>query len=132
MQQNRKNDQRGLILLQLYMVVCIHICVLCTVCQPVDLSSCVLTCFCVCIFSPQAMSFEAHSLTVPSVMWLGLLPSDLQRFGDNHSLLPLSSSLPLIGIIFWGFGDCLFWFLLLLPLLVSLSLRSCFGVYIEF
>lgn len=30
---------------------------------------------------PQAMSFEAHSLTVPSVMWLGLLPSDLQRFG---------------------------------------------------
>lgn len=33
--------------------------------------------------SPQAMSFEAHSLTVPSVMWLGLLPSDLQRFELN-------------------------------------------------
>lgn len=33
------------------------------------------------VFFPQSMSFEAHSLTVPSVMWLGLLPSDLQRFG---------------------------------------------------
>lgn len=44
---------------------------------------------CVLIF-PQAMSFEAHSLTVPSVLWLGLLPSDLQRFGLNicHFLLP--------------------------------------------
>lgn len=29
------------------------------------------------------MSFEAHSLTVPSVLWLGLLPSDIQRFGLN-------------------------------------------------
>lgn len=35
------------------------------------------------LFSPQAMSFESHSLTVPSIMWLGLLPSDLQRFGIN-------------------------------------------------
>lgn len=36
------------------------------------------------------MSFEAHSLTVPSVMWLGLLPSDIQRFGLNirYFLLP--------------------------------------------
>lgn len=36
------------------------------------------------------MSFEAHSLTVPSVLWLGLLPSDLQRFGLSicHFLLP--------------------------------------------
>jgi len=25
------------------------------------------------------MSFEAHHLTVPSIKWLGLLPSDLQR-----------------------------------------------------
>lgn len=44
--------------------------------------------------SPQAMSFEAHSLTVPSVMWLGLLPSDLQRFGLNlhNFLLPSPAS----------------------------------------
>lgn len=25
------------------------------------------------------MSFEAHHLTVPSIKWLGLLPSDLER-----------------------------------------------------
>uniref|UniRef100_A0A3B3D909 DNA topoisomerase (ATP-hydrolyzing) n=1 Tax=Oryzias melastigma TaxID=30732 RepID=A0A3B3D909_ORYME len=44
--------------------------------------------FCVCV---QAMSFEAHSLTVPSVMWLGLLPSDLQRLRvPKSSLLPLA------------------------------------------
>lgn len=43
---------------------------------------------------PQAMSFEAHSLTVPSVMWLGLLPSDIQRFGLNicYFLLPFCAS----------------------------------------
>lgn len=43
---------------------------------------------------PQAMSFEAHSLTVPSVMWLGLLPSDLQRFGLSirYFLLPPPAS----------------------------------------
>lgn len=40
-------------------------------------------CACVHFFPPQAMSFEARSLTVPSIMWLGLLPSDLQRFGIN-------------------------------------------------
>lgn len=28
----------------------------------------------------QSMSFEAHHLTVPSVKWLGLLPSDLKRW----------------------------------------------------
>lgn len=43
---------------------------------------------------PQAMSFEARSLTVPSVMWLGLLPSDLQRFGLSicYFLLPPPAS----------------------------------------
>lgn len=48
---------------------------------------------CALVF-PQAMSFEAHSLTVPSVMWLGLLPSDLQRFGLNfrYFLLPPPAS----------------------------------------
>uniref|UniRef100_A0A3Q2NTG9 DNA topoisomerase (ATP-hydrolyzing) n=1 Tax=Fundulus heteroclitus TaxID=8078 RepID=A0A3Q2NTG9_FUNHE len=39
----------------------------------------------------SAMSFEAHSLTVPSVMWLGLLPSDLQRLRvPEDSLIPLT------------------------------------------
>lgn len=48
---------------------------------------------CALVF-PQAMSFEAHSLTVPSVMWLGLLPSDLQRFGLDirYFLLPPPAS----------------------------------------
>uniref|UniRef100_A0A3Q3ANT4 DNA topoisomerase (ATP-hydrolyzing) n=1 Tax=Kryptolebias marmoratus TaxID=37003 RepID=A0A3Q3ANT4_KRYMA len=36
---------------------------------------------CIYKYGSVAMSFEARSLTVPSVMWLGLLPSDLQRFG---------------------------------------------------
>jgi len=72
---------------------------------------CILcVCVCLCVsFSTQAMSFEAHNLTVPSVMWLGLLPSDLQRFGLNHSthslpttVLPLSPGPPLIGIIYSG------------------------------
>lgn len=51
-------------------------------------------CLCVHGFFPQAMSFEAHSLTVSSVMWLGLLPSDIQRFGLNicYFLLPFSAS----------------------------------------
>uniref|UniRef100_A0A3P8YJJ4 Topoisomerase 6 subunit A/Spo11 TOPRIM domain-containing protein n=1 Tax=Esox lucius TaxID=8010 RepID=A0A3P8YJJ4_ESOLU len=35
------------------------------------------------------ISFEAHNLTVPSVMWLGLLPSDLQRVPEE-SLIPLT------------------------------------------
>lgn len=26
------------------------------------------------------MSFEAHNLTVPSIAWLGLLPSDIERW----------------------------------------------------
>nr|XP_046253382.1 meiotic recombination protein SPO11 isoform X1 [Scatophagus argus] len=34
---------------------------------------------CIYKYGSVAMSFEARSLTVPSVMWLGLLPSDLQR-----------------------------------------------------
>uniref|UniRef100_A0A672J910 DNA topoisomerase (ATP-hydrolyzing) n=1 Tax=Salarias fasciatus TaxID=181472 RepID=A0A672J910_SALFA len=36
-------------------------------------------------------TFLAHSLTVPSVMWLGLLPSDLQRLRvPSDALIPLS------------------------------------------
>uniref|UniRef100_A0A8C7V557 DNA topoisomerase (ATP-hydrolyzing) n=1 Tax=Oncorhynchus mykiss TaxID=8022 RepID=A0A8C7V557_ONCMY len=45
-----------------------------------------------CIYKyGSAMSFEAHSLTVPSVMWLGLLPSDLQRLRvPEDALIPLT------------------------------------------
>lgn len=59
--------------------------------------------------SPQAMSFEAHSLTVPSVMWLGLLPSDLQRFELN---LPYFLHPPAPNWNDYVPGNCLFWFLL--------------------
>ncbi|TNM86884.1 hypothetical protein fugu_007114 [Takifugu bimaculatus] len=44
-------------------------------------------------YGSVAMSFEAHSLTVPSVMWLGLLPSDLQRLRvPQDVLLPLTKT----------------------------------------
>ncbi|KAM4572055.1 meiotic recombination protein SPO11 isoform 2-T2 [Fundulus diaphanus] len=46
---------------------------------------------CIYKYGSVAMSFEAHSLTVPSVMWLGLLPSDLQRLRvPEDSLIPLT------------------------------------------
>ncbi|XP_068193580.1 meiotic recombination protein SPO11 [Antennarius striatus] len=46
---------------------------------------------CIYKYGSVAMSFEAHSLTVPSVMWLGLLPSDLQRLRvPEDVLIPLS------------------------------------------
>ncbi|CAG04090.1 unnamed protein product, partial [Tetraodon nigroviridis] len=46
---------------------------------------------CIYKYGSVAMSFEAHSLTVPSVMWLGLLPSDLQRLRvPQDVLLPLT------------------------------------------
>ncbi|KAJ8016224.1 hypothetical protein DPEC_G00004970 [Dallia pectoralis] len=46
---------------------------------------------CIYKYGSVAMSFEAHSLTVPSVMWLGLLPSDLQRLGvPEEALIPLT------------------------------------------
>lgn len=48
---------------------------------------------CVYKYGSRAMSFEAHSLTVPSVMWLGLLPSDLQRLQiPEDALIPLSKN----------------------------------------
>lgn len=77
--------------------------------------------------SPQAMSFEAHSLTVPSVMWLGLLPSDLQRFGLNlpYFLHPSAPN--------WNDyipGNCLFWFLLLLPCFFPLHWASSEAILI--
>ncbi|XP_071332813.1 meiotic recombination protein SPO11 isoform X2 [Trachinotus anak] len=46
---------------------------------------------CIYKYGSVAMSFEAHSLTVPSVMWLGLLPSDLQRLWvPEDALIPLT------------------------------------------
>ncbi|KAM4610596.1 meiotic recombination protein SPO11 [Polymixia lowei] len=46
---------------------------------------------CIYKYGSVAMSFEAHSLTVPSVMWLGLLPSDLQRLRvPEEALVPLT------------------------------------------
>ncbi|XP_070695056.1 meiotic recombination protein SPO11 [Pempheris klunzingeri] len=46
---------------------------------------------CIYKYGSVAMSFEAHSLTVPSVMWLGLLPSDLQRLQvPVDALIPLT------------------------------------------
>ncbi|XP_030277986.1 meiotic recombination protein SPO11 isoform X2 [Sparus aurata] len=48
---------------------------------------------CIYKYGSVAMSFEAHSLTVPSVMWLGLLPSDLQRLRvPADALIPLTST----------------------------------------
>lgn len=77
--------------------------------------------------SPQAMSFEAHSLTVPSVMWLGLLPSDLQRFGPN---LPYFLHPPAPNWNDYIPGNCLFWFLLLLPCFFSLHWASSEAILI--
>ncbi|XP_042266127.1 meiotic recombination protein SPO11 isoform X3 [Thunnus maccoyii] len=46
---------------------------------------------CIYKYGSVAMSFEAHSLTVPSLMWLGLLPSDLQRLRvPEDALVPLT------------------------------------------
>ncbi|XP_040009160.1 meiotic recombination protein SPO11 isoform X3 [Xiphias gladius] len=46
---------------------------------------------CIYKYGSVAMSFEARSLTVPSVMWLGLLPSDLQRLRvPEDALIPLT------------------------------------------
>ncbi|KAE8293670.1 Meiotic recombination protein SPO11 [Larimichthys crocea] len=48
---------------------------------------------CIYKYGSVAMSFEAHSLTVPSVMWLGLLPSDLRRLRvPEDALIPLTKT----------------------------------------
>ncbi|KAJ3586716.1 hypothetical protein NHX12_013110 [Muraenolepis orangiensis] len=49
---------------------------------------------CIYKYGSVAMSFEAHRLTVPSVLWLGLLPSDLQRFGLSPPPLTYTSCFP--------------------------------------
>ncbi|KAM6977615.1 meiotic recombination protein SPO11 [Aplochiton taeniatus] len=46
---------------------------------------------CIYKYGSVSMSFEAHNLTVPSVLWLGLLPSDLQRLRvPENMLIPLT------------------------------------------
>ncbi|XP_021009259.1 meiotic recombination protein SPO11 isoform X2 [Mus caroli] len=34
---------------------------------------------CIYKYGSMSMSFEAHNLTIPTIRWLGLLPSDIQR-----------------------------------------------------
>ncbi|CAH6776712.1 Spo11 [Phodopus roborovskii] len=46
---------------------------------------------CIYKYGSMSMSFEAHSLTVPAVRWLGLLPSDIKRLNiPKGSLIPLT------------------------------------------
>ncbi|KAM5135860.1 meiotic recombination protein SPO11 [Mantella aurantiaca] len=46
---------------------------------------------CIYKYGSVSMSFEAHNLTVPSVAWLGLLPSDIERLHiPQQALIPLS------------------------------------------
>ncbi|XP_013403528.1 meiotic recombination protein SPO11-like [Lingula anatina] len=48
---------------------------------------------CVYKFGSKALSFEAHNLTVPSVMWIGILPSDIHRLQiPQNMLIPLKKS----------------------------------------
>uniref|UniRef100_A0A8C5QTU4 DNA topoisomerase (ATP-hydrolyzing) n=1 Tax=Leptobrachium leishanense TaxID=445787 RepID=A0A8C5QTU4_9ANUR len=47
---------------------------------------------CIYKYGSLSMSFEAHQLTVPSISWLGLLPSDLERLHvHSESLIPLTA-----------------------------------------
>ncbi|XP_010211128.1 PREDICTED: meiotic recombination protein SPO11 [Tinamus guttatus] len=46
---------------------------------------------CIYKYGSVSMSFEAHHLTVPSIKWLGLLPSDLQRLNIcKDALIPFT------------------------------------------
>ncbi|XP_077477580.1 meiotic recombination protein SPO11 isoform X1 [Stigmatopora argus] len=48
---------------------------------------------CIYKYGSMAMSFEAQNLTIPSVMWLGLLPSDLERLQvPRNALIPLTKA----------------------------------------
>ncbi|NXI36491.1 SPO11 protein, partial [Galbula dea] len=42
---------------------------------------------CIYKYGSVSMSFEAHHLTVPSIKWLGLLPSDLERLNIPKNVL---------------------------------------------
>ncbi|KAM4691971.1 meiotic recombination protein SPO11 [Rhinophrynus dorsalis] len=47
---------------------------------------------CIYKYGSVSMSFEAHHLTVPSISWLGLLPSDIERlFIPKEALIPLTA-----------------------------------------
>ncbi|XP_077109255.1 meiotic recombination protein SPO11 isoform X1 [Ranitomeya variabilis] len=47
---------------------------------------------CIYKYGSVSMSFEAHNLTVPSIAWLGLLPSDIERLHvPSEALIPLSA-----------------------------------------
>ncbi|KAA0706888.1 Meiotic recombination protein SPO11 [Triplophysa tibetana] len=48
---------------------------------------------CIYKYGSVSMAFEACSLTVPSVLWLGLLPSDIQRYRiPEEALIPFSQA----------------------------------------
>ncbi|KAG8447106.1 hypothetical protein GDO86_014529 [Hymenochirus boettgeri] len=48
---------------------------------------------CIYKYGSVSMSYEAHHLTVPTISWLGLLPSDLERlFVPEEALIPLTVS----------------------------------------
>lgn len=48
---------------------------------------------CIYKYGSVSMAFEAHSLTVPSVLWLGLLPSDIQRYRvPEEALIPFAKA----------------------------------------
>ncbi|KAM8946280.1 meiotic recombination protein SPO11 [Pelodytes ibericus] len=47
---------------------------------------------CIYKYGSLSMSFEAHHLTVPSIAWLGLLPSDIERLIiPSAALIPLTA-----------------------------------------
>ncbi|KAM9065317.1 meiotic recombination protein SPO11 isoform 3-T3 [Sarcophilus harrisii] len=46
---------------------------------------------CIYKYGSMSMSFEAHNLTVPTIRWLGLLPSDIERLNiPRGTLIPLT------------------------------------------
>ncbi|XP_015220254.1 meiotic recombination protein SPO11 isoform X3 [Lepisosteus oculatus] len=46
---------------------------------------------CIYKYGSVSMSFDAHNLTVPAVMWLGLLPSDIERLNvPKDALIPFT------------------------------------------
>ncbi|XP_043532915.1 meiotic recombination protein SPO11 isoform X1 [Chiloscyllium plagiosum] len=48
---------------------------------------------CIYKYGSRSMSFDAHSLTVPIISWLGLLPSDIQRLNiPKEVLIPLTNN----------------------------------------
>nr|XP_033818651.1 meiotic recombination protein SPO11 isoform X2 [Geotrypetes seraphini] len=46
---------------------------------------------CIYKYGSMSMSFDAHNLTVPSIRWLGILPSDIKRLHISpDALIPLT------------------------------------------